>query len=515
MPPQANKGGARFLELDGLRQDYLMQIRECSALTKPKVFPPEGYIPNSPVAVSWQSHGERMVSNMISQLLLILFPPNIPFFHLDISDLDLKQMASSMPMDGEGGAKSQYDYFKETFLVLENNSAVKFESLGYREQLRKVMAQLVVGGSSCFVNLPSGGIKVYPIDDWVCRRDNEGSLIEVVTRDVIARETSKAPDFLGVPDDKTEATIYTHSKREGDIWVTTTYNHEGSMIRSATFTLKNFIYSCPTWELYAKDDYGTGLVLENIADIRTLETGTQLLTESTQSMAKLLFMVSPNGMTKARDLSEAPNGGCISGEAEDVGVLSANKTYDFQGFSQLLQSIRQDLDASFMMASVIRRDAERVTAEEIRRMSTEFEKAKGGIYSGLSTGIQSPIARSLLSVVLKSTSLIGDGLKLDQLVPVISAGLHGLGRSLELENFLAFMGDIKALGADTLINMEAMVTRLAALRNIVTKGLVKSTGQVQQEAQDAQAQNLVDKVAPQVVKNMGPMGNQSPQQPNI
>ena len=510
--PKASATSAeRFMELDGLRQEYLERVRECSALTKPKVFPKEGYLPNDKVRIGWMSHGDRLVSNMISQLLLILFPPNIPFFHLDITDLDVKQLASSTPGDAEG-SKSQLDALQETFLVLENSTAVKFESLNYREKMRKVLAQLVVGGSSCFVNLKGSSVKVYPIEDWVCRRDNEGEVIESVTRDILSRATASDADFVGVEESVGVTTIFTHSIRTGKQWVVTRANEKGIVISTATFTLKDFIFNFPTWELYAKDDYGTGLVEENIADLRTLETGTQLLTESTQSMAKLLFMISPNGVTKAQDLASAPNGGVISGEADDVGVLSANKTYDFQGFSQLLQSIRQDLDASFMMASVIRRDAERVTAEEIRRMSQEFEKAKGGIYSGMSMSIQTPIARDLLAEVLEATSLVSSDLQLDMLTPVISAGLHGLGRSLELESLTAYLGDLKALGWEHLVDPKVAAVRIASLRNVVTKGLIKTPAMLQQEAQDQQSQALAASVAPQVVKNMGAQGGQ-PQAP--
>lgn len=500
-----NVGSARFQELDGLRQDWLADVREASALTKPKVFPPTGYIPDARLPMAWQSHGNRLVSNVVSQLLLILFPPNMPFFHLDISDLDTKQLARNTSVDDSG--KSQFDMMREAFIILENASAMKFETLGFREKVRRILSQLVIGGSTCFAAFPDGNLRVYPVEDWVCRRDSDGHLIELLTRDFVSRETGEQEYFDGAPEDADEVTVITHSTFNGKSWEVVSYGFGDTIVRQTTFTKDTFPFNCPYWELFNKDNYGYGLVAENIADIRTLETGTQILTESSQSIAKLLYLVSPNGTVTAKDIADAPNGGIISGEAEDVTTLAAHKTYDLQGFNNLLVQIRRDLDVSFMMASVIRRDAERVTAEEIRRMAIEFEKAKGGVYSGLSANIQSPIARTLLSYVLKHTKLVGNAINLKTVVPIISAGLEGLGRNLELDNLKGYVADVLAIHGEAQLDMRKVVERMASLRNIVAGDLLLSATQVSQNIQQDQANQLANRVAPQVVKTLGDKTN--------
>ena len=88
-------GMTRFTELRTYKETKLATARECARLTKTMAVPPTGHTPGNPIAYAEQSHGGRLVSNLLSQLLLILFPPGIPFFKLDLASVDMRAIAKA------------------------------------------------------------------------------------------------------------------------------------------------------------------------------------------------------------------------------------------------------------------------------------------------------------------------------------------------------------------------------------------------------------------------------------
>jgi len=377
-------------------------------------------------------------------------------------------------------------------VILENYSALRFEHLKLREKVRMLLYQLVVAGNSCYrIPKNEAAIELFPIEDWVCVRNSHGDLLELIIREYL--EDSESENGY--------SKMYTRCVLTGDKWEVSRWTTDEQVGTTLVYTKENFEYHVPTWELTIGEHYGQGLCEENLGDIRTYETGTQKVNEAVSALAKVVFTVRPNGTTDAQDVIEAANTDVISGDAEDVGVIQASKLYDLSGFIQFLSGIKQELDMSFMMPSVIRRDGERVTAEEIRRMAAEFEKAKGGVYNSLSNGIQQPIAQLLIRDMFKTTDLLGD-LWISDIVPVIVTGLDGLGRSLELDNLRAWLADLASLpGGLERLNMEEVSKKLGLLRNLEVGDMLKGNAQLAQEQQQAQIDQMVQQAAPHMMGN--------------
>src|SRR5690606_13577487 len=53
--------------------------------------------------------------------------------------------------------------------------------------------------------------------------------------------------------------------------------------------------------------YGRGHVEEYLGDLRSLEGLTQAIVEGSAAAAKMVWLVDPNGTTRAKDIAEAPN----------------------------------------------------------------------------------------------------------------------------------------------------------------------------------------------------------------
>ena len=207
-------------------------------------------------------------------------------------------------------------------------------------------------------------------------------------------------------------------------------------------------------------------------------------------------MVSPSSTTKPSAIAKAGNGAIVQGRAEDVQVVQVGKTADFSTAANMAQSIERRLLEAFLVMNV--RNAERVTAEEVRLTQLELEQQLGGIFSLLTVEFLIPYLNRTLLVLQRSNQI--PKLPKDMVRPTIVAGVNALGRGQDRESLTQFIGTIaQTLGPEALmqyINPQEAIKRLAAAQGIDVLNLVKTEQQIQEEmaaAQQAQAQqSLVD-----------------------
>jgi hypothetical protein len=273
------------------------------------------------------------------------------------------------------------------------------------------------------------------------------------------------------------------------------------------------------------EDYGRGYVEEYLGDLKSLESLTQSIVEGSAAAAKVLFLVRPNGTTRVKTLAESPNGAIVTGDDQDVSSLQLGKSQDFQVAQQTIQMLQTRLSRVFLMNSSIRRDAERVTAQEIRLAHQELEIALGGVYAVLSQEFQLPLVELLMDKMQKEKKipkLPDDGLK-----PLIVTGVEALGRGEDLNKLQQFLQTLLPLGPEVMqeLNVSDYISRLAGSLGIDTEGLVKSEEEKQleaqaQEAKQAQMMNqqmmgkLAEKAVPEMAKQMGEEQAPPPQMTN-
>ena len=89
--------------------------------------------------------------------------------------------------------------------------------------------------------------------------------------------------------------------------------------------------------------------------------------------------MSPSSTTKPATIAKAGNGAIVQGRPEDVSVIQVGKTADFATAAQMAQNIEKRMLEAFLVMNV--RNAERVTAEEVRLTQLELEQQLGGIFS--------------------------------------------------------------------------------------------------------------------------------------
>ena len=250
------------------------------------------------------------------------------------------------------------------------------------------------------------------------------------------------------------------------------------------------------------ESYGRSYVEEYLGDVQSLESLTRAIVEGSAAAAKVLFLVNPNGTTRPKTLAESPNGAITQGNAQDVSVLQLNKFNDFRVVQDSMTKIEERMGHAFLLTSGVVRNAERVTAEEIRMLGQELEAAIGGLYSLLSTEMQLPMVNRLMTIMNKNKSLP----KLPEKVvsPVIITGVEALGRGNDLQKLDMFLaGAAQVVGPEAVqqfINVEEYFNRRATSLGIKTSGLVKDQEQLAQEAQEAQQMQMTEKLGPAGIK---------------
>jgi hypothetical protein len=235
------------------------------------------------------------------------------------------------------------------------------------------------------------------------------------------------------------------------------------------------------------EDYGRGRVEEFIGDLRSLDGLSQSLVEGASVASKVIFLVSPSATTKPGTLAKAGNGAIIQGRPEDVGVVQVGKTADFATAAQMSASIEKRILEAFLVMNI--RNAERVTAEEVRLTQLELEQSLGGLFSLLTVEFLVPYLNRTLLILQRSNQI--PRLPKDIVRPKIVAGINSLGRGQDNEALTRFIQTVaQVLGPEALmkyIDPSEAIKRLAAAQGIDVLNLVRTAEQLAQQKEELQA----------------------------
>ena len=493
----AKTAAALYDQLALDRASYLTRARACSLLTIPTLVPPEGHGPSTLYPTPYQSVGARGVNNLGSKLLLALLP-NSPFFKMQVDDFALQKLTG-----GEPGKRAQVE---KAFNKMERAVMTEVETIGLRAPIFEVLKQLVVAGN-CLLLLPKEGRpRVFRLDSYVAQRDPYGNLMRAIMREDIAIELlSEAERGLLAPevgavappaDPKGTAVpsvkIYTHYYRDGDKYrMHQEINGNRLPGSEGVWDADKGPVVALRWTTVDGEDYGRSYVEEYLGDLQSLEGLMEAITQGAAASARLLVLVNPNGTTRLKDVQDAPNGSVVVGNATDVTLLQAQKSADLNVAMQAAQGIVDRLSYAFLMSSAVQRQAERVTAEEVRFMATELETALGGVYSILAQDLQLPLANRLIDRMTKQKRL--PKLPKGIVRPTITTGLEALGRGNDLTKYTMLFQSIAQLGPMAQVAMERvnvgdLWTRVGTSLGIDMDGLIKTDDQVATEKAEQQKQ---------------------------
>ena len=91
----------RYLKLKEKREKFVDRAQECSELTISSLIPVDGFNSSTKLYNPFQSVGARGVNNLASKLLLLLLPPNSPFFRLAVSGKTKEELEQNKELKTE------------------------------------------------------------------------------------------------------------------------------------------------------------------------------------------------------------------------------------------------------------------------------------------------------------------------------------------------------------------------------------------------------------------------------
>jgi len=493
---------AQYTSLESDRRPFLDRARDSAKLTLPYLMPEDGHTGHSRLNTPFQGVGARGVNNLASKLLLALLAPNAPFFRLNFDDTILRQ---------EGATEDIITEMESALQQVEESVMEEVSRQSYRVGIHEALKHLIVAGNSLLYLPDDGGLRVFHLDRFVVQRDPMGNPLKIITKETVSYNTLseefKAAAGLhedGAPDK--DCDLFTAVCLHGDDWVVH-QEIKGTVVEGTEGVFKKgkLPYIPLRFSKIDGEDYGRGYVEEYLGDLISLEKLTQAIVEGSAAAAKVLFLVNPNGTTRAKTLAESPNGAITQGNAADVSVLQLDKFNDFRIAAETITTIKDRLGHAFLLTSGVVREAERVTAEEIRMLTMELESALGGLYSLLSNELQLPMVNRVMDVMGKKKQL--PKLPKDLVTPVIITGIEALGRGNDLQKLDLFLaGAAQVVGPEAIgqfVNVEEYFKRRATSLGIKTQGLIKTQEEMQQEMQQAQMMSMAEKAAPQGAAAMG------------
>ena len=495
------------------RNNYTDRAESCAQFTIPALFPEETDNASSTYKIPHQSFGARGVNNLSSKLLLALFPPNSTFFRLDMNPILKANVSQQDPQ--------MQQEIEAAMMKMEQRILKYIETSQIRVTIKEALNQLIVAGN-CLLYLPpkEGGAKLYRLSSYVCQRDALGKVLQIVTVDKLMFGTlpQDVKDMLASDGKQWRVTdpveIYTHVYLEGDTY----YSYQETEGKPIQGTEQQFPFDKSPWIAlrFVKMDgesYGRSFVEEYLGDLKNLDGLQEAILNYAAIAAHILYLVNPGGMTQARRIAKAKTGDFVPGRKDDISVLQLDKSTDIMIAKNTVDAIEQRLSYCFILNSVVQRDAERVTAEEIRQVAGELEDTLGGTYSILSQELQLPLVKRIMAQ-LEANGEIPTTQKGD-IEPSITTGLEALGRGHDYNKLEMLQQSISTLpGAEQYINVGAFIKAKATSLGIDTTGLIKTDEQIQQEQQQAMEQQMMANATGPAVNGLMGMA-QNEQQANL
>lgn len=493
-----------FLSSDYNREETMNRCERYAGWTIPTVFPDDPLMEYDEMQTDYQSVGAQAVTNLANKLMMALFQPSRPFFRMNLSE-EQKQEVMGMGVDG---AQIDAALAQAERAALHNLNATNARIVMY-----DVMEHLIVTGNS-LIYAPTEGkepMAAYTLRDYTINRDLRGGVIKIIIKETKA--------VAGLSDELADIAAAANYMPEDDVSIYTGIQKVGKNRFFVWQELEDICYCHKTVGVYDKDtlpwipltwklargkDYGTGLVELYSGAFHKLSNLSEAIVDYTVVMTDLKNLVNPAGMTDVRELTEAPSGAYVHGREEDIYVHQPQVGNVTDFLSGQFDVTARTIGAAFLLNTAVTRDAERVTAQEIRMQAQELEGSLGGVYTRLATELQLPLAKRLL----KNLDPVFKDIE-----PVIVTGLESLSRNSELDNFRAFMQDMIILSdvpdeVKMWMDFGNVIATLGAGHGVEYKKFLKDEKQVKAEKdammqQNAQAAGMEAKAVAQAEQPTG------------
>lgn len=442
-----------------------------------------------PVARDFQSVGAMLTNYLASKLTQLLFPANQPFFRLE----GTQDMGTLAMMIGSNEGE-----LTATLADLENSAYRRiFMGSSYHQLVHAIKLLIATGNTLIYRDSEEGRTLAYSLRQYTVLRDGTGKVLDIVLKERVAYST--LPDEVKVlfkgRKDTDELILWTRCQRKhrskSDTFEVSQQVEQFSIGDISEYPEKICPYIPVVWNLVTGENYGRGLVEDFAGDFAKLSELSQSLTLYEIEATKVLHLVSPGSGTDVDELQDAESGEYVQGKAGEVAAYEAGDYNKIRIIMEDLQAIYQRLAPAFMYSGNVR-DAERVTAEELRMNAQEAEVSLGGVYSSLADSLHVPLAHILVNEINPSfiTEVVQGGITLNVLT-----GVAALGRSSSIQNLLEAANDLALClpvfaQASNRFDKERIIDMILLGRGVKLSDVMKTEEQLQQDLAAQQNQPM-------------------------
>ncbi|CAI3971402.1 head-tail adaptor [Variovorax phage VAC_51] len=396
----------------------------------------------------YQEMGALLVNNLGSKLTSLLFPTNRPFFGINASARLLEQAKAKGQTEADllaGLARLEMQASQSVFL----NSS-------YHQLGQAVNHLIVTGNVLTYRDSKSKSTITYGLQSFGIRRTGTGKMADCILRefesfaglslDLQRMLSTKYPHKFRMDRYDINVEVYTRITRmerpDGKVFYQVAQEVEGLPIGTPGSYPEHLCpWQAPTWSLIAGEHYGRGLVEDYAGGFASLSDKSEALALYGIAAMKFINLVQPGSGQSVDDLQRAETGDYVQGTNGSVVVQEAGDGVKIQAMRAEIVATFSNLARAFMYSANVR-DAERVTAFELRQQAQEANTALGGQYSALAESFQAPLSHVLLTEVNPGTL---EGILTGDLMPDIIAGLPALSRGIDVQNILQAAQDAAAI----------------------------------------------------------------------
>ncbi|QPC44937.1 hypothetical protein HW532_20890 [Kaustia mangrovi] len=492
----------RWDTLHNEKSSLLTRAEQYAKWTLPHVFPEDNQNDQTELPKTVDSLGARGVNHMANRVITTLFRPQGAFFRLHIGK-DQEKQIGAMSQDPNRADVGRLRAELDGALADAEQEGVEYlDMVSYRPSAINAAKLLLITGNALIYHPKGKPVQVYSLRNYCVVRDISGNVIEIVIKESKAFETFSVPVQIKLREtrnndtpyeDRTDVCIYTQIKlnEDGKFEVKQAADLVDISKPDMTWPRETLPWVPLTWNLVNGEDYGRGLVEDYAGAFHALEILNGALLNMAAIMGDIKFFVNPASVIDVQALNESEAGSYHSGKAEDVGTAQLNKQADAQFIASMIDRYEKQIAQGFLLNSAVTRDAERVTAEEIRMQAQELDTSNGGVYSRLANQWQVPTAR----IILDHTKFPFEqfGIKLQ-----IITGMDSLSRMGELDNLRMFIGDMALLDGipedfRRAINPIKYAAVVGKARQVdYTQFLYTQAEMQQQQEQEMQRQNQLE-----------------------
>ena len=432
--------------MDTDKGDLIDRSEAYARWTVPAIMPPEGMEGQEQTKGNVPT-GARLVNHLANRIVEVLYPISRPFFTVALTPEAKLEIEQEL---GEEQSGKMQEVVRDATSRLEEVAIRKLKLTEYRPVAILAAKHLIVTGNALLRRMPSGKRVLYPVNRYGVRRDILG-----MEREVILSEKKRFSTFDAAMQEHIRA-VHPNVKDEDDMELFTLYEKQGKRWKITqeadgvpldTDTFLNeadYDLLVLDWSLHPGEHYGRGLVEDYASTFHNIDVCTEALLDLTAITADIKFFVRP-GSPLSMDLAAlnaAPRGTYWPGNADDISVPEMRARGDLGTINELIGKWEGELAQAFLMSNV--RDAERVTAAEIRMLANELESAFGGLYSQLAQSWQQREAEYAISQVDFAQEIGKDSAAFEVLV---TTGLESLSREGQIDNLRMAIGDLQMMEA--------------------------------------------------------------------